>query len=88
LFSLDIHTEIFVAGFRDKIFDAEVVAALRRALRDGHSYVRHSAVKFFTSAMAQGALRWFYAIFIPKFLQRGFVTKYLILRWSPHFDVH
>jgi len=53
----DINTEIFEEGFRDTIFDAEMVAALGRALSDGTSYLRSSAVEIFTAAVAQGVLR-------------------------------
>ena len=53
-------------GFRDKIFDAEIITALGRVLGDTNSDVRSSAVNFFTAAMAQGALHFFDGIFILK----------------------
>ena len=87
-FLLGIPTKTYAEGFRDKIFDTEIVAAVGRALGDRSSGVRSSAVKIFTAAMAQGALRHFYSIFVPKYRQRGFGTRYLTLRWSPHLDVH
>ena len=85
-FLQDIHTEILVEEFRDKIFNTEMVSALGRAL----SYdLRNSAVEFFTAAVAQGTmLRFFHWIFILKYSQRGFGTRYLILRWSPDLDMH
>jgi len=47
-----------------------------------------STFNFFTAAMAQGVLHSFYRVFIPKSLQRGFGTRYLILRSLLHLDVH
>ena len=87
-FLRDIHTKIFADGFRDKIFDTVIVAALGRALSDETSYLRSGVVEFFTAAVAQGALRFFHRIFIPTYDQRGFGTRYLILRLLPHLDVH
>jgi len=78
----------YAEGFRDKIFDTEIVAALGRALGDKESNVRRSAVEIFTYAVAQGALSYFYRIFILKYLQRGFETRCLILRLSPHLYMH
>jgi len=77
LFARDIHTEIFAEGFWDKIFDAEIIATLGRALGDTDSNVRSSAVKFFTAATAQGALRCFHATFILKSSQLDFDARYL-----------
>ena len=57
-----MHTEIFADGFRDKIFDTDIVAALVHALGDTDSDVSSSVVKFFTAATAQGALRSFHGI--------------------------
>ena len=56
VFSWDIQTEMFAEGFRDKIFDTETVAALRRALLVAYNKasVRSEAVKFFIAAIAQG----------------------------------
>ena len=88
MFAEDIHTEPFVEGFRDNLFDTEIVATVRRALDDQDSNMRCSAVEIFTAAIAQGALSCFPAIFIPKYSQRGFGTRYLILRLSPHLEVH
>ena len=61
-----IVTEIFPEGFRDKIFDTKIVAALVRALGNSHSDVSvfggpelnpgSGALEFFTAAVAQGAL--------------------------------
>ena len=56
MFLLDIGTEIFAEGFRDKIFDAEMLTALGRVLGDTDPNVRSSAVNFFTVATAQGEL--------------------------------
>jgi hypothetical protein len=52
------------------------------------SDVRSSVVKFFTAAIAQGALHCFHRIFILKYLQRAFGTRYLTLRPSPYLDMH
>ena len=84
----DIIAEIFPEGFRDKIFDAEIVAALGRALGHSDSSARSSAVKFFTAALAQGALLCFHVILSLKYSQRGFGTRYLIPRSSPRLDMH
>jgi len=78
----------FVEGFRDKIFDTEMVVALGRALGDTSSIVRSKAVEMFTAAMAQGALRCFCGIFILQHLQRTVGPTYLILGSSPQLDVH
>ena len=84
----DIHTKIFAEGIRNKIFENEIVAAIRCVLvGDTHPDVRNSAVNFFTAAMAQGVLRWFYGILISKYSQRGLGTTYLTRRSSPHLDV-
>ena len=88
MFLPDINTEILAEGLRDKIFDTDIVAALGRALSDETSYVRSSAVNFFTAAMAQGALHFFEGIFIPKYSQRVFGIRYLTLRLSQHLDVN
>ena len=80
MFSRDVHTKTFAEGFRDKIFDTEIVAALGRALGGTDSYLRSRTVDFFTAAMAQGALRCFDGIFIPKtHSQRSGGTRYLTL---------
>ena len=52
---MDIDTEIFAEGFRDKIFDTEIVAALGRAMSLSWSN-RNNVVTIFTAALAQGAL--------------------------------
>jgi len=74
--------------FRDEIFNTEIVTALGYALRDRDSNVRSRTVNFFTAAIAQGELHCFDGIFILKYLQRSFETKYLILRSLPHLDTH
>jgi hypothetical protein len=79
---------MFAGGFRDKIFDTNTVATLGRALGDGDSNVRSSVVKFFTAAIAQGELGCSHRIFILKYLQRAFGTRYFTLRLLPHLDVH
>ena len=84
----DIGTELFAEGVRDRIFDTETVAALGCALRHKDSNVRSSAVEFFASAMAQGALHCFLGIFIPKYLQVVFGIRYMSLGPSPHLDMH
>ena len=88
MFLQDFHTEIFAEGFRDKLLDTETIAAFIRALHDEYDDVRSSAVKLFTAAMAQGALLCFCRIFILKYLQRAFGTRFLTLRLLPHLDVH
>jgi hypothetical protein len=77
LFSQDIHTEIFAEGIWDKIFHTETVATLGRALGDEFSNVRGSVVEFFTAAIAQGELGCSHRIFILKYLQRAFGTRFL-----------
>jgi hypothetical protein len=71
----DIHTEIFAEGIRDKIFDTETIAALGHALVGHEDNDVRSVVKFFTAAIAQGALHCFHRIFILKYLQRAFRDK-------------
>jgi hypothetical protein len=88
LFSQDIHTEIFAEGIWDKIFHTETVATLGRALGDRDYNVRISVVEFFTAAIAQGELGCSHRIFILKYLQRAFGTRYFTLRLLPHLDVH
>ena len=88
MFSWDIVTEIFTEGIRDKIFDTEIVAALGRALGHSDYSARSSTVEFFTAALAQGALLCFHGILSLKYSQRGFGTRYLIPRSSPHLDMH
>ena len=88
MFLQDIHTEIVAEGFRDKLFDTETVAAFIRAIRDKDPYVRCSAVKLFTAAMAQGEAHCFYRIFILKYSQRAFETRYLKLRQLPLISMH
>jgi len=56
LFLLDIHTKLFAEGFRDKIFDIEVVTALGHALGHEDVNIGSSAVKILTTALAQGVL--------------------------------
>ena len=63
----NVHTDIFADGFRGKIFNTEIVAALGHALSNDTSYLRSSVVEFFTAAVAQGALRLLYGILIPKY---------------------
>ena len=84
----DIHTKIFAAGFRDKIFDTEIVAALGCALSDTDTNVRSSMIEFFTAAVVQGAPHCFDRIFIPKYSQRGFGTRSLTLKWLLHLDLY
>ena len=89
LFLWAIHIEIFADGVRAKIFETETVAALGRAIvgiRD--SAIGTSIVKFFTAAIAQGVLCCLHRIFILKYLQRAFRTKYLIPGSLPHLNVH
>jgi len=88
LFSWGINTDIFVEGFRDEIFDTEMVATLGHALSHENNHLINSVVKIFTAAVAQGTLHCFYWILVPKYLQRGFGTRYLTLRCSPHLDVY
>ena len=83
-----VHTQIFADGFRDKIFDTEIVTALVHTLHDEYLDVRWSAVKLFTAAIAQGALNSVCRILILKYLQTAFGTRYLMPRLSPHLEVH
>jgi hypothetical protein len=86
---MDIDTEIFLDGFRDKIFDTKIVAALRRHIsRFPFNDGRQSAVEFFTAAVAQGALLCFDGILTLKYSQPGFGTRYLTPRSSPHWEMH
>ena len=88
MFSWDIVTDIFPEGIRDKIFDTKIVATLGCALGHSDSSARSSAVEFFTAALAQGVLLCFHVILSLIYSQRGFGTRYLIPRLSPHLDVH
>ena len=89
MFSWDhIDTEIFPEGFRDKIFNTEIIAALGCALSNESMYFRDGVVNFFTAATAQGALCCFYGIFTLKYSQRNFGKRYLALRSLLHLDVH
>ena len=88
LFLRHIHTAIFAEDFRPNIFDTGIVATVGCALVDQDSKVRRSAITFFIAAIAQGAVRCFQWTFIPKYSQRGFGTRYVTLRSSPHLDVH
>ena len=81
-------TLIFAEDFRDKLFDADITAALERALNDEDSNVRRSIVELFTAAIAQGELGYFYGILTAKVLQRGFGTRYLRSRSSLHLNMH
>ena len=86
-----MQTNVFSEGFRDKIFNTEIIAALGNALSDKtsrYNHLRISAVNFFTAAVAQGALRFFDGILIPNYSQRGFGTRCLTMRSSPHWDVY
>jgi uncharacterized membrane protein YcaP (DUF421 family) len=76
LFSWDINTDMFAEGFRTKIFDTAIIAALGRALGDKDSNVRSSAVNFFTAAAAQGMLHCFHGTFILKSSQLDFDARY------------
>ena len=84
----DFHTEIFADGFGDKIFDTEFVTALGCALADKDSKMRSSAVDIFRAVIAQGLLSSVCGVFILKYLQMAFRTRYSILRLSPHLYVH
>ena len=88
LFLWEIDTEIFTDGFRDKIFDTKIVAALVHALDDTSFDLRTSAVKIFTAVTAQGALSCFHGILTPKYSQRGFGRRYLTMRLLPHLHMH
>ena len=67
LVSWNIRTEIVTEGFRDKIFDAKIVAALVRALLgDRYSIDGKGVGEIFTAAIAQGAPRCFHGIFMLK----------------------
>ena len=56
---------MFAEGFRDKIFDTETIAVFGCALVDKASVFRTEAVKFFITAIAQGALYCFRRVFLP-----------------------
>lgn len=66
MLSRNIHTEIVIEGFRDKIFNTEIVTLLVTALGDKDSNVRISMIEIFTAAIAQGPLRCFHGIFVLK----------------------
>ena len=83
-----MHTKIFAEGFRDKIFDAKIVAALGRTLTRETSDLGSSLVGFFMVAMDQGVLHCFDKIFIPKYSQRVFGITYLTRRLSQQLDVN
>jgi hypothetical protein len=68
LFLGDILTKIYAEGFRDRIFDTEIITALGHTLGNKDHFIRSSAVKFFIAATAQGALCSFHEISIPKYL--------------------
>ena len=87
MFLKDIYTEIFAEAVWDKIFAVEIIAALGRAVSDTISDAGYSAINFFTVAVTQGTLRIFRVVFILKYLQRGFGTRFLIMRSLPHLDV-
>ena len=72
LFSRDIHTEIFAGSLWDKVFITGTVAAFGHALGGRYLDIRTSMVKFFTDAIAQGALHSFCRIYPLKCLQRVF----------------
>ena len=59
IFPCDIHIKISVEGFRDKIFDVEMLAALRSALSDEKSSSRYCMMKIAIAALAQGVLHYF-----------------------------
>ena len=82
---MDIDSEIFAEGFRDKIFDTEIIAALGHALSNKSC---ENVVYIFTAAVAQGVLHCFCMIHIPKYSQMAFGTRYLTLGLLSHFDVH
>jgi hypothetical protein len=83
----DIHTEICGEGLRDRMFETEFVAILRRALDDEKGY-RSSAIAIFTAAIAQSATTSVCGVFILKYLQVAFGTRYSILRLSLHLYIH
>jgi len=85
---INIYTKIFAEGFRDKIFDTEIVHALGNALSNQNWWLRYNVVNIFTAAIAQGALHSFSVICISKYLQMVFGTRYLTLGSSLHLDVH
>jgi hypothetical protein len=86
--SRDICTEKFAEGFRDKIFDSEIIAALEYALNEQDYGIRSSIVQVFTAAIGQGVLCYFTMIFITKCSQRVFGTREFTLRLLLHLDVH
>jgi len=83
----DIHTEINGEGLRDRMFEMEFVAILRCAL-DKKAYVRSSAITILTAAIAHSATTSVCGVFILKYLQMAFGTRYSILRLSPHLYIH
>jgi len=84
----DIHTGVFAEGSWDKIFDTKTIAALGHALSSKTYHLRSSVVNFFTAAVAQGVLHCCDGILIPKYLQRGFGTRYFKLRPLLHLGMH
>ena len=79
---------IFTEDFRDKLFDAEITAALERARNDRDSSVRKSMFNVFTAAIAQGVLHCFFVIRIPKYSQMVFGTRYSTLTSLLHLYMH
>jgi hypothetical protein len=79
---------IFVEDFRDKIFHREIVTTRGRVLGDINSDIRRSVVKIITAAIDQGALYHFQWMFILKYRQRAFETRYLTPRSSLRLNVH
>ena len=75
MFLRNIHTEIIAEGFRDKIFDIEIVAALVCALSNEDADIRRNVVKIFTSAVAQGAPRHFQQDMHTDIVAEGFRDK-------------
>ena len=77
LFSQYIHTQIFAEGVRDKMFNTEIVATLGCALCNKDYSVKRRVVWIFTAAMLHGELHCFHRIFILKYPQMMFETRYL-----------
>ena len=87
MFSRDIHTKIFAEGGWDKRIQAEITAAVVRALEYEEYNVRSSAVRILTGVIAQGALLCFHEIFMLKYSQKACRTRYLTLSSLPRLDV-
>jgi len=83
-----LYQKLFAEGFRDKVFNTEIVAQLGHALHHKDFNIRSCAIKILTAALDQGVFCCFYGIFILNYSQMGFGTRFLIQRLLLHWDMH